>query len=103
MDRGVDQGPWLQERVGGGRRGWMAVSQGHGSRRMGGVTRFGWGGYPRSWPGGQGGTGLGGRRGWMALPKKGLVGCFKKWQGVGGPRLGLGAGSKGFGARGGRW
>ena len=25
MDGGVDQGPWLQERVGGGRRGWMAV------------------------------------------------------------------------------
>ena len=24
MDGGVDQGPWLQERVG-GRRGWMAV------------------------------------------------------------------------------
>ena len=27
MDRGVDQGPWLQERVGGACRGWMAVAK----------------------------------------------------------------------------
>ena len=73
----------------------------------GGLQDSGGGGTHRSWPGGQGGRGLGGRRGWMAVPKKRLVGCFKKkkWQGVGsprplGPRLGLGGGSKGFGAGG---
>ena len=35
MDGGVDQGPWLQERVGGGRRG-------NGSSEEGGGLGLGW-------------------------------------------------------------
>ena len=54
MDGGVDQGPWLQERVGGGvgfRRG-LAVEQVQGSVKD---ALWGGGGTRRSWPGGRGG------------------------------------------------
>ena len=64
MDRAVNQGPWLQERVGGGRRGWMAVPNKEGSVQT--------------------------------LERRPLGPPV-------GPRLGLGGGSKGFGAGGGRW
>ena len=61
VDGGVDQGPWLQERVGGGRGGWMAVS------KEGGGLGLGWlfqrGASPgKGWLGSStgGGKGLGG-------------------------------------------
>ena len=33
VDKAVNQGPWLQERVGGGHKGWMAARGGSRRRR----------------------------------------------------------------------
>ena len=104
MDGGVDQGPWLQERVGGG------VGAGWEFQRRGRVAAwFQRGASPRvgllgSWRGqGLGGESKGFGSGKVGVLRVAVAVCLVLFggEGVGLAGQGLGGGSKGFGSGGG--
>ena len=71
VDRAVNQGPWLQERVGGGRKGWMVVPvEGEGWLQTGPWGSKGFG------AGGVGGRGTGEQISQLAWARRGVQGLW---------------------------